>query len=242
MRVTNQGTAARLLDYLQTAQSRLADTQERVASGRRINRPSDDPFGTSRALAAHTAIDLVAQRQRTVTLARTELTSTESVLDSVGQVLARAQELAVQADSSGIDGSARKQIAAEVEQLIAETLTLGNTSYGGRQVFAGRQTQTTPFVEDVAGYPGTVTYAGDAGTISREIGEGEQLPVNLAGDQIFLPIFQKLIAFRDALNSNDLPAISTTSGGMRMSIGGVKPPSRSVRSRKRISGSPRPMR
>lgn len=221
MRVTNQGTAAHLLDYLQTAQARLAETQERVASGRRINRPSDDPFGTSRALAAHTSIDLVAQRQRTVTLARAELGSTEAVLDSVGLVLARAQELAVQADNSAINSAARKQIAAEVEQLIAEMVTLGNNSYGGRRIFAGQQTQTTPFVEDVAGYPGTVTYAGDAGAISREIGDGEQMPVNLRGDQIFLPIFQKLIAFRDALNSNDLPAISLTSGGIGQEMDNV---------------------
>lgn len=212
MRVTNQGTAAHLLDYLQLAQTRLSETQERVASGRRINRPSDDPFGTSRALAAHTALDLNAQRDRTVTLARTQLASTESVLDSLGKVLGRVQELAVQADSSSIDSGARKQIAAEVEQLIAETVTLGNTSYGGQQMFSGLQTQTVPFVQDVAGHPSVVTYAGDTGTSSREIGDGEQIAVNLRGDQIFMPIFQKLIAFRDALNTNDLPTISAASG------------------------------
>ena len=193
---------------------RLSDTQERVATGRRINRPSDDPFGTSRSIAAHASLDLVAQHQRTITLARSELASTESVLASLGDVIVRAQELSVEADSSAIDGAGRRQIAAEVNQLLSEAITLGNTSNAGRRIFSGQQTQTAPFVEDVPGHATVVTYQGDAGQIQREIGEGEQMPVNLQGDAIFTSLFQSLIAFRDALNTNDLNAVAAASGNM----------------------------
>jgi len=218
MRISNQGSALRLLTHLQTAQTRLAETQERITSGRRINRPSDDPFGTSSALADHSTLDRVAQQQRTVTIARAELGATESVLDNLGQVLARVQELSVQADSSAIDSTARKQVAAEVSQLISQTLTLGNTSYAGRRLFAGQQTQTAPFVEDVPGSPAAVTFAGDAGLVVREIGDGEQMAMNLDGDAIFTSIFQKLITFRDALNTNDLATIGTISTGISAEI------------------------
>ncbi|MFA7250118.1 MAG: flagellar hook-associated protein FlgL [Dehalococcoidia bacterium] len=214
MRVTNQSMSTRLLSSIQTAQSRLSDTQDRVASGRRINRPSDDPFGTSRSIAAHASIDLIAQYQRTITLARSELGSTESVLTSLGDVIQRARELAVQADSSSIDGAGRRQIAAEVNQLLSEAIKLGNTSYAGRHIFAGQQTQTAPFVEDVPGQPATVTYQGDVGQVQREIGEGDQVAVNLDGDEIFTPVFQDLIAFRDALNTNDMNGVSAASGNM----------------------------
>jgi len=218
MRVTNQGMSGRLLASIQTAQSRLSETQERVASGRRINRPSDDPFGTSRSIASHASMDLVTQQQRTITLARSELASTESVLTSLGDVIARAQELAVQADSSAIDGAARRQIAAEVNQLLSEAVTLGNTSYAGRRIFAGQQTQTVPFVEDVPGQPGAVTYQGDTASIQREIGDNDLMPVNLRGDQIFSPLLQRLIDFRDALNTNDLNGVAAASNAMSTSL------------------------
>ena len=214
MRVTNQSLSTRLLSSIQTAQTRLSDTQERVATGRRINRPSDDPFGTSRSIASHAKLDNVAQQQRTITMARSELASTESVLTSLGDVVGRAQELAVQADSSALDGPARRQIAAEVNQLLSEAVKLGNSSYAGRYIFAGHQTQTAPFVEDVPGQASTVTYAGDSGQIQREIGDGEQMPVNLDGDAIFTPLFNDLIAFRDALNTNDLNGVSAASANM----------------------------
>lgn len=214
MRVTNTSLSMRLLSAIQTAQTRLSDTQERVSTGRRINRPSDDPFGTSRSIAAHASLDLVAQRQRTITLARSELASTESVLESLGSVITRTQELAVQADNSALDSGARRQIAAEVNQLLSEAITLGNTSYAGRRIFAGQQTETVPFVEDVPGLATVVTYQGDTGSIQREIGDSDQVPVNLRGDLIFMPLLQDLITFRDALNSNDLTGVAAASGNM----------------------------
>jgi len=214
MRVTNQGMSSRMLSAIQTAQTRLSETQERVSSGRRINRPSDDPFGTTRSMAGRASMDLVGQRQRTITIARSELASTESVLDSLGSVIARAQELAVQADSSAIDGSARRQIAAEVNQLLSEAITLGNTSYAGRRIFGGQQTQTIPFTEDVPGQATAVTYQGDGGSIQREIGDNDQVAVNMDGATIFGPLFQNLIDFRDALNTNDLSGVAAASGQM----------------------------
>lgn len=218
MRVTSQSMGNHLLASIQTAQVRLNESQERVSTGRRINRPSDDPFGTSQSIAAHAALDVVAQHQRTITIARSELASTESVLGNLGDVITRAQELSVQAASSTIDASGRRQIAAEVSQLLSEAITLGNTSYAGRRVFAGQQTQTVPFVEDVPGQATVVTYQGDAGGIDREIGDGETIPVNLDGNAIFAPLFQDLIAFRDALNTNDTSAIGAATADMKQNL------------------------
>ena len=53
-------------------------------------------------------------------------------------VITRAQELSVQAASSTMDAGGRQQVAAEVSQLLAEAVSLGNTSYAGRHIFAGQ--------------------------------------------------------------------------------------------------------
>lgn len=221
MRVSNRGAADRLLLHLQTSQARLAETQARVGSGRRINKPSDDPFGASRALTQHSQLDMTAQYQRNVQLANAELGVTESSLDALGKVLARAQELSVQADSSGIDGAARQQIAAEVDRLVQEAVTIGNTSYGGRRIFGGYQSGQPPFQPDLPEAATVVNYAGDAGVVQREIGDGERLAVNLPGQSLFDGVFSSLIAFREALQVNDRAGIATASGAISNEVDGA---------------------
>jgi len=210
MRISARSTTDRLLAHIQEATTRLNETQERVASGRRINRPSDDPFATARAMAARSTLDLVTQRTRTVDLARTELGVVESALTALGSVMTRAQELSVQADSSGLDSGARQQIATEVSEMLNEVLSIATTSHAGRQVFGGHQGGPA-FAPDVPANPTAFTYQGDTGQVLREIGEGERIAVNIPGEPLFDGIFASLIAFRDGLLANDRTAMNAAS-------------------------------
>ena len=56
-RVTQATTARLLLSDLQTASSRLARTQQMISSGKSLTVPSDDPFGTSRALMLRSELE-----------------------------------------------------------------------------------------------------------------------------------------------------------------------------------------
>ncbi|MCA9846496.1 MAG: flagellar hook-associated protein FlgL [Dehalococcoidia bacterium] len=217
MRISNRSTHDRLLQHIQQATTRLNETQERVASGRKINRPSDDPFATARALASRSKLDTVSQRIRTVDLATTELSAVESSLTSLGNVITRAQELAVQADSAGVNGDARQQIATEVEQLLNEVLSIANTSYSGRRIFGGHQ-GGAPFAPDLPANPTAFNYSGDSGQVLREIGDGETIAVNIDGEPLFDGIFASLIAFRDGLVANDRTAINFASGDIGREI------------------------
>ncbi len=211
LRITSAGTTLRLMQHLQTAQARLAETQDRMGSGRRINKPSDDPFGNSRVMSMHTGLGLITQRQRTIELAKSELGVTEAALESLGRLLARAGELAVQADSTTVDARGRGAIATEVDSLLQEAATVGNASYGGRRIFGGYQTMTAPFTPDAPSNATAVTFTGDAAVITREIGDGETVEVSLDGEALFGGVFTSLIGFREALNSNDRTAIGAAS-------------------------------
>lgn len=211
LRITNAGTTSRLVQYLQTTQTRLAETQDRMASGRRISKPSDDPFGYSRVMTMRTSMGLIAQHQRSIELAKSELGVTEASLDGLGRVLSRAQELAVQADSTTVDASGRAAIAVEIDSLLQEVVTIGNTSYGGRHIFGGYQTGAQPFTPNAPANATAVTFSGDAGVIVRSIGNGETVAVNLDGQALFGGIFTSLIDFRDALNANDRAGIGAAS-------------------------------
>lgn len=209
MRVSTPGLTSRLLAQIAVSQQRLQEVQEQVSTGRRINRPSDDPFGTSRVMIAKTRLDASAQYERNIQIAGIDLGVSESALASVNTVLQRGVELAVQAGNASLDATSRTQIAFEIDRMVEELVSVGNTTHAGRYIFGGHQTTAPPFAPDVPGNPTTVNYSGDGGAIQREISPAERLDVNIPGDQLFNGVFNALITFRDNLRANNVPGLQT---------------------------------
>ena len=218
MRISSNWLSLRMLSQVQHAQSRMVDEQGHVATGKRINRASDDPVATGRVLGLLTRGSNNDQYQRNVTVAGQDLAATEAAIGSTHDLLARAHELSIQASNDSLGPGDRAKIAVEVSSLISQAVNVANQQYGDRFLFAGHQTNVKPFAEDVPGTPTTVTYNGDAGQIEREIAQGERITVNVTGTQFFPNVFARLIQFRDALNANDATTIRNTTGTIKASI------------------------
>ena len=217
-RISNNSITARILQHITFSHARLQEVQDRIGSGRRINRASDDPFGTSQLLATQTRFETAQQWVRSSFVAADDLAITEETLKGMNSALQRAFELSVQGDNTTLDATGREAIATEIDRLIETAINLANTSYAGRKIFAGHQTQTPPFIPDVPGNPTVVNYVGDSGVILREIGESERVQANVPGDQIFPGIFTSLIALRDALRAGDQAAVKTASGDISTEV------------------------
>lgn len=216
MRVSNQQMAARLLSQLALTQRRLLGAQERVATGRRIARPSDDPIGAARVMATRTELDRSQQYGRNISIALSELVATESALARLADVLARANELAVQAANASVGGPERALIAEEVAVLITEAIEVGNTSHAGHYIFAGQLTSTAPYSPDNPTTPTVVTYQGDTGRIDREVAEASRLSINITGNR--MQYFATLITFRDNLLANDATAIANDPAALEVQL------------------------
>lgn len=175
-RITNNMIARSVLNDLNEVSQRLAKTQQRMSSGKQITRASDDPYGTSRALTLRGDIDGTQQYQRNVSEAEAWQSVTDAALSKVTDVVHRAQELAIQGASDSAGQSARNAAAAEIDQLIASVKQEANASYGGRYVFSGTATDVRPYNVN-----GADAYAGDSGTVAREIGPGVSVQVNVLG-------------------------------------------------------------
>ena len=64
MRITQNQIWDAMTARLQTSTLRLADAQERVVTGLRVNRPSDDPAASSRIIGLNAEVDRLAQYQK----------------------------------------------------------------------------------------------------------------------------------------------------------------------------------
>lgn len=179
VRITDLMRQDTILNDLQLSSNRLSQTQETLASGKQINQPSDDPYGTSRALALSSELAANQQYQNNVAEGTAWQNVTSSALTSIANAVQRARDLTVQGASDAAGPQAKQAAATEIDQLIESIKQDADSTYGGRYVFAGTATGTKPYAVG-----GPDTYNGDAGTVAREIGPGVSVQVNANGSNV----------------------------------------------------------
>jgi flagellar hook-associated protein 3 FlgL len=210
-RITNSMLVTNLLADLQSVTGRLARTQQELSSGKQILKPSDDPFGTSRALALRADLAANRQYQNNVNDAFAWQSVTDTALGSIHDIVLRARDLVVQGASSPTGASGRQALAAEIDQLIESVKTAGNTQYAGQYVFAGAKTTTAPYAPG-----GADTYSGDNASLLREIGPGVHIPVNVTGAGVIGDgstvgsLLATLRTISSDLKSNNISSLGTT--------------------------------
>ena len=219
MRVTDWMRSNDLIYELSRRIENVNDLGKQIASGKRINKPSDDPAGTGKALHFRHRIARNEQHQRNVEDGLSNMSYLDGVLDGVSNLLNEALSKAVQGDNEALTAEDRLVLANEVDQLLEELLSKGNTSYSGKFIFGGYQSKSTPFIAE-RNDDGLITAvnpssAGIDEKIEREIGVGLRESINIGGGEHFQPsgegeaddMFQMLINLRGGLINNDSDVI-----------------------------------
>lgn len=204
-------TLSQILDQFQTGISNdyqnLARTQQELASGQVISKPSDDPQGVIIALQAMRAQSMqmaTDQYTRNTQYAQQWLDVSGTSLQQLAQTIARARDLGLQGRNSTLSSGDFNALSTEVDGLVQQAIQIGNSNYGGTYLFAGTNNMQPPFQADSATNATTVTYSGNDGSISTQTNLAQMPANNIPGDQLFNPVFSALIELRDSLNSQDM--------------------------------------
>ena len=174
MRITEGMTRRTVLQDLGASKARLTQLQREISSGKRITRPSDDPFGAGRTLQLSGELEGFRQFKSNVDDGIGWVTATETALSRITDTVQRARELLVQGGSDTNGQVAREGIAAEIEALTEAVKQEANVTYDDRYIFSGTATETQPYELGAVD-----EYAGNEGTIQRTIGKGVSLGVNV---------------------------------------------------------------
>ena len=170
------------IDNILRQQARLNQTQLELSTGKKVNKPSDDPSAATQLLKLSALKSNTAQYDRNIDAARNQLELQESVLSNVGNVLQRVRELVIQANNATQSNQSRAAIADELYNRIDELLQYANTKDpDGEYIFSGFNARTPAYVKSGAGY----TYQGDQGQRFLQISEDTQIAVRNNGEEIF---------------------------------------------------------
>ena len=170
------------IDNILRQQERLNETQTQLATGKKINKPSDDPSAATQLVKLSGLKSNTQQYGRNIDAARNQLELQESVLSNVSNVLQRVRELVVQANNATQSNESRAAIADELYNRIDELLQYANTKDpDGEYIFSGFNARTPAYVKSGDGY----MYQGDQGERYLQVSEDTQIAVRNSGEDIF---------------------------------------------------------
>ena len=208
MRITHRMISDTTIRNMRNNLSKLEELHNSITTGKRLNRPSDDPAAVARTLTYTSDLATGEAFLRTMDSSLSWLGATDSALGDAGDLLQRARELAVQGANGSLTPDDMKRIGSEVDNLLKQMVVTGNASLRGQRLFAGEKIDVDPFPTN-AGTPG-YTYAGDTGQMRREYDVNAYLTINTPGKATFDPSFTALINLRDHLNAGNATAISSS--------------------------------
>ncbi len=188
MRVTNKMISDQVISNLSRGITRFMDLQNQMSTGRRINKPSDDPIGAIKDLSYRSRLSQFEQYQTNILNAKSWLAHVDLAVSDISNLLIEARSRAVQLANGNYDATARESAANEVESIFDQIMQAGNTQLDNRYLFSGQMTTTAAFRSTSSG----VVYQGDSGNISVEIETNTRMSINTIGSSLLTAPFKLL--------------------------------------------------
>jgi flagellar hook-associated protein 3 FlgL len=160
MRLGSANTYDRALQNLYSRQTELSNQQEKLTSGKNVNRPSDDPTGAAQAERALTRLARISSDNRSLEVQRSAITLAESTLGDATSLVQKLRELVITAGNAGYSASDRKSVAQEMSGLRDQLFALANArDANGTPLFGALGSASAPFTDSSGG----VSFDGVAG-------------------------------------------------------------------------------
>lgn len=219
IRVSDNSTAAKFTSRVNAQRNRLEILQEQLASGKRINRPSDDPTGAEAVIKLKTSQKEIEQFQRTTQTAQQKLTAADDTLSGYENLLQRVRTLVTQGLSDTSTQTAKNALATEIDSLRSRILNVANTNYNGEYLFGGTRQNVAPFDPTTAATAATPTAAQyiqiEPGTSAVAVGVTADSFLSDATSDIFTDLTNAVNALRGTGNAaTDRTTLETTMSRM----------------------------
>lgn len=191
----------------------MSDYETQLSTGKKIQKPSDDPIIAARTLKFRTNISEISQYKTNAEDAINWIDTTEKAVSNTMAIMQRMRELSVQGGSDVLSSKNKEGILEEIGQLSEQLVTEGNISYAGRYMFSGYKTDMPLYYEEDStdSFEITETFASDqVETVSRafnnNVNEVSRIRLGYSGTNAFVSS-----SLSPALTAN--PALASTDPG-----------------------------
>ncbi len=207
MRISNTMMFNQALININKRYEQLFEQNEKVSTGKRVNKPSDDPVDSGKILGFRSLSSSIKQFQRNIDTGTALLKYSESSLAEAEEIFIEAKTLAEQMATGTYTGEQRDMLEEQAAQLYDQLVQVANTKVVDRYIFSGFKTDTQPFSRD---NDFNISYSGDSNKIYVAIQQNVKVSINSTGQEAFLDdtnVFDVLRDLKNALGDNDQDAV-----------------------------------
>ncbi len=157
MRVTQSMMTRNYLKNLNTNLANLSESHEKISSGKKFTRSSENVADAARALKVRDQLYTDKQYLSNIQNVQNRLSSAESNLSSINSILVSARDK-MQKAMTDTSGNVRDILAQEIDSLRDEVLQFANAQFSDKYLFGGSNNAGAPFTKDAA--TGEILYNG----------------------------------------------------------------------------------
>ncbi len=148
IRTTNATVSRNIIARLSNDYSRLTTYQEELSTGKRLMHPSDDPMDVGNDIKLRSKMSQLDQYNKNINDGLGYMKVSDTAMSSMNNIMQRVRELTIQAANDTLSATQRVDIGKEVNELVKQMTSLGNTTFKGDYVFGGTHTKNPPMPLD----------------------------------------------------------------------------------------------
>lgn len=202
--------------------SMLAALQQKAATGQEVNRVSDNPTDSNQILSLLTDSRTKEQTLKTLDEMISTLDLSASVIQSITSEFGRARASLTSTMSGTLNVELRQTLAADLDNILEEMVSLVNTQRMGQSLFAGADSEALPYTveRDEQGHIIRVNYQGSLEERNVKITEGLEVSGVLTGPALFSSRQQGEPVFYGQTGAAAGPGTSSIRGDVQLTVTG----------------------
>ncbi len=229
MRVGDNFTYQVYETQLSNLQAQMEQTSEEVASGKQVQVPSDNPSSYAQNLQVLAEQSQNTQYGKNLSTLQANGSYYDTSVNSIGNILTSIQQLAIEQSSSTVDSDSRTSAADQVNALIQQLATVGNTKVGDTYIFGGTESNNPAYTVDMSTGVPIVTFAGSATVGQVAVNSSTTVDASISGQSIFtgpvngvpVDIFQTLETFASDLANKSNLSTEQQTAALQTDLGNI---------------------
>jgi len=203
MRITNNMMSQSILSNLHSAQGNIYQLQNQLSSGLKISKPSDDPASVQNILRMNNNTSSVTQWTKASTDAVNYMTSEDSAMGSISDMLQKVNELALEGANGTMSQDDRAGVADEVDQINTQMQMVANTKVGTNYIFSGTAT-------DKELIPSSGASEANGNPVLFQVGDNVSIDVSVNGQTLYGDSTTGIVATLNSLSAHLRDTTSTS--------------------------------
>lgn len=143
-RITNSMLSSNYLKNMKRNMNNMQALQNQLASGKEINKASDNPYVASRSMQLNAEISYNKQYDENIKDTSNWLDTTDTALSQMGNIFGRIETLLVNSGNGTYGDDEKSAIKDEIKEKVNELSQVLNTSFDGSYIFGGTKTSSKP--------------------------------------------------------------------------------------------------